>query len=42
MKAELKNKMTRFQQLKVDLKIDERKYKDFDSKDKSDRSHDER
>lgn len=39
---ELKNKMTRFQQLKVDLKIDERKYKDFDSKDKSDRSHDER
>lgn len=39
---ELKNKMTRFQQLKVDLKIDERKYKDFDSKDKSDRSYDER
>lgn len=39
---ELKNKMIRFQQLKVDLKIDERKYKDFDSKDKSDRSHDER
>lgn len=39
---ELKNKMTRFQQLKVDLKIDERKYKDFDSKEKSDRSYDER
>ena len=39
---ELKNKMTRFQQLKVDLKIDERKYKDFDSKDKSERSYDER
>ena len=34
--------MTRFQQLKVDLKIDERKYKDFDSKEKSDRSYDER
>ena len=39
---ELKSKMARFQQLKVDLKIDERKFKDFDSKDKSDRSHDER
>lgn len=38
---ELQNKKKRFQQLQIDLKLDDRKYTDFD-KNKSNRHHDDR